>query len=347
MIIRAINATLPSRKICNDEIIELVLYNSRRFYKGNLSHLSTKLQYYFDKTKIKTRYWRAPNEKPYSMINTSYQKSLAQSNINPSDIDILIYVSVDRGFIEPANSSFIAKNIGIPKVRSFDIVDACMGWCTALQVCQSMIKSGEIETALIISSECPMEDKGVLFPKNFQINNIEELNWKFPSYTIGEAVTSTIVTKSNDDWKFEFLSDSNNADLCTIPLSKFLDYSKETKRIHPSLEMTFSAYSKELFLYGYKNALKVLQRLLDSIEENNLIVLPHSVSMQVPIRAKNTITKDIEFYSTFSHIGNVATSSLPSHIYFGLNKGVVKKKSKVIGWVASGGLKYSAFEIYL
>ncbi len=347
MIIKAINVTLPSRIIDNEQIIELVLYNSRDSYKGSLEQLASKIKYYLDKTQIQTRYWRAPHEKPYSMIQHSYEKCLIESNLAPSDIDLLIYVGVDRGFIEPANSSFVAKNIGLPKIRSFDIVDACMGWTTATQICQSMMNSGEIETALIISSECPMNRNGVVLPESFKIKNIQELDYKFPSYTIGEAVTSTILTKSNHNWRFEMLSDSQNSDLCTIPLQKFLDYSPQTLKLYPGLEMNFSAYGQELFLSGYKNSLIVLQRLLNSISGDNILVLPHSVSMQVPTRAKDLITKDINFYSTFPKIGNVATSSLPAHIYFALKKGIITENLKLVGWVASGGLKYSAFEFFL
>jgi len=44
-----------------------------------------------------------------------------------ADLDLLIYPNVTRGFIEPANSTFIAKALGL-NCRNFQVVDACNGW---------------------------------------------------------------------------------------------------------------------------------------------------------------------------------------------------------------------------
>ena len=40
------------------------------------------------------------------MIYNSFNRNIIESNISKNDIDVIMYVRVDRGFIEPANACF-------------------------------------------------------------------------------------------------------------------------------------------------------------------------------------------------------------------------------------------------
>jgi acyl-CoA:acyl-CoA alkyltransferase len=347
MLVQGINCIIPSNKIDNKEIIELVTYYSKPVFNGDIKDLQTAIKTSLKNSGIESRYWRKPKERPLDLIYESYIQCLNTSELLPKNIDLLIYVGIDRGFIEPANANFIAKKLGLLNVRTFDIVDACMGWCTATQIAQSLIKNKEVETVLIISSECPMDENGTVFPRNFIINNIGELKWKFPSFTIGEAVSTTILCKSENDWDFMFSSDSSKADLCTIPLYKFFEYSDPSEKIDPKNNFMFSAYGKELYFAGYKKAVDILKNKLSALDKEPKLILPHSVSLRVPNRVGEIFDLKSKIFTTFPKLGNIATSSIPAHIYFAILANKIKKGDYLIGWIASGGLKYSAFDIYV
>jgi 3-oxoacyl-[acyl-carrier-protein] synthase III len=347
MKIAGINCILPSQKIDNREIIELVSYFSNGLFDGNIKDLRSLITRNLENSGIESRYWRGNKERPLDLISESFNQNLRSSGISLRDIDTIIYVGVDRGFIEPANASFIANKIGLPKVRAFDIVDACMGWCTATQLAQALLKNGDAKTVLIVSSECPMDKNGIIFPSNFKVRNIQELEWKFPAYTIGEAVSTTILQESSNDWTYIFESDATKADLCTIPLYKHQEYSDSSQKLESKFQFNFSAYGRELYFAGYKKSLEVLKAKINSARQQPKLILPHSVSLRVPKRVNEILGLNCKMFTTFSKIGNVATSSIPAHIYFALIANKIKKDDYLIGWIASGGLKYSAFDIYL
>ena len=345
MILDGIECLKPSKKINNDEIVDLVRYYSSDIFEGDLERTLEDIRSYLTTIGSKTRFWRSKNERPIDMIFEAVKYAFRYANISKRDLDLIIYVGIDRGFIEPANASFIAKKIGTPFVRTFDIVDACMGWCTALNVVQSMIVCNQINNALIVSSEFSIDEGGSVFPGCFSLKNEKELMWKLPAFTLGEAVSATIVVKrENSPWKFLFSSNSKYADLCTVPLYKHHEYSDPSVKIDSEGGMKFSAFGTELAQKGFREAIRVLKKLTKNTKEPKFI-FPHSVSKKIYERASKRLNMEAKVYSTFEDFGNIATSSIPSAIARAIKRNDLKRGDLSIGWIASAGMKFSAFEI--
>ena len=347
MKIIGINCIVPSNKIDNIEIQDLVSYYSKSIYNGDIRDLGNKINQLLENSGLETRYWRSGNERPIDFIYQSYLDVLRESGVSKQEIDTIIYTGIDRGFIEPANACFVAKKLGLNNVRTFDIVDACMGWCTAMQIAQALLNNGDAKLILIVSSEFPMDKGGIIFPKNFKIKNDKELAWKFPAFTIGEAVSTTLVNRSNNVWKFNHYSDSSKVDLCTIPLYKFREYSETSSKLKNKKQFVFSAYGRELYFAGYKHAIDILVEGLKNMPIDPVAILPHSVSLSVPNRVAEQLNIKDKIFTTFPMIGNVATSSIPAHIYYGLLQKKFHAGDYLLGWIASGGLKYSSFDIFI
>src|SRR5947209_1260450 len=138
MYLSGVGCALPTRQISNDEILELVSYYSRCGYDGNLNALLSAINTKLRRIGITTRYWRARKERPIELLRRACEHALQQSNLGPHEVDFVIYVGVDRGFAEPANACFIAKELGMNRARTFDIADACLGWCTATEIAQAI-----------------------------------------------------------------------------------------------------------------------------------------------------------------------------------------------------------------
>ena len=87
------------------------------------------------------------------------KKCIHRSKIEPDKIDLVINCAVSNlssslGLhISPSMATIIAKELGINEAICFDISNACSGMITSLMIADSMIKSGEIETALVVSGE--------------------------------------------------------------------------------------------------------------------------------------------------------------------------------------------------
>jgi acyl-CoA:acyl-CoA alkyltransferase len=193
MKLSGIDCQIPSNKIFNEDIVELVKYHSHSNYNGNINDLETYLRRFLVLTGIESRFWRAKSERPIDFINAAVDNALKMANLSKDDIDLVLYSSIDRAYLEPANASVLCKSLDFANTRNFDIVDACMGWASAVQVAESFLYSNTaIRAVLIINAEFPMDDRGAVLPKNFILHNKEELQWKLPSFTLGEGASASI-----------------------------------------------------------------------------------------------------------------------------------------------------------
>jgi acyl-CoA:acyl-CoA alkyltransferase len=347
MRIAAVHCLLPENEIGNDEVLDLVCYYSRDKFPGNLDELRNSIRQSLNSTGIRTRFWRGKGVRPLDLIADSYRAIVGQAGISPKDVDTLIYVGIDRGFVEPANACFVASKLGLRHTRAFDIVDACMGWCTALQVSQALIAQGDAHNVVVVSSECPMDLGGTILPRSFTIADIDELRWKFPAFTLGEAVSVTLLSASEHSLQFHLSSDSSKADLCTIPLYKFAEYSEPSAKLEGKQPFDFSAYGFNLFASGYSNSIGVIQQALRETVRVPKLILPHSLSSTAATKVSKQLGIDGRIFSTFEHTGNIATSSVPANIHFALRSGKLESGDYCIGWISSSGLKHAAFDIYV
>jgi acyl-CoA:acyl-CoA alkyltransferase len=76
----------------------------------------------------------------------------------------------------------------------FDIADACMSWIRALEISYHFLRSGRYRRIMIVNGEFNHHHG---FPDNFRIRNLRQLEYTFPTYTIGEAASATIVGPSD------------------------------------------------------------------------------------------------------------------------------------------------------
>ena len=93
---------------------------------------------------------------------------------------------------------------------------------TSLEISYNFLNKNNYKNALIVSSEFPMDSKGGIIPDCFTICNLKELEYKLAALTIGECCTATLI-KSTDlgDFNHEYISNSQNAHLCNVPLPNY------------------------------------------------------------------------------------------------------------------------------
>jgi 3-oxoacyl-[acyl-carrier-protein] synthase III len=345
MQLAGIGCQSPTNKIINEAVIDLVKYYSNSVYRGSISDLERVVRGFLSLTGIESRYWRADSDKPIDIIHSVFETALHEAGIQKEDIDLVIYSGIDRGFVEPANANFICKTLGLQPKRNFDVVDACMGWVSALQIADALLeKENSFNHVLIVNAEFPMDKKGTILPNNFTIENLEELQWKSPSFTLGEAASACVFKRSETESLYEFIEMPEYASLCFIPL---VNYDKYAELTGDDLVMRFFANGTDLLKLGMQPAIDVLQRLLKRIQYTPATIFPHSVSEKVIKTACNNAGIGVDVHSTFQQYGNLATVSIPSAIKRAYINHKINKGDKTIAWIASAGMKFAAIEIQL
>lgn len=339
MIVKGISASLPSRVVSNDDMAEMIREQSTDF-EGDLDQTLDTIKKLLSKSGLENRRWCGRHESPIDHVSKAVEKALADSYLQKSQIEILIFVGIGRGFLEPSNSHMIANALKIDKAQCFDIVDACMSWVRAIEQVDNMFKSGRYRNALIINAEFNAYHGGPLYPNNLKLRNKEQLEYTFPSFTIGEAATATLLTPSEpDNFDFYFSTRPDLADLCTIPLANYEGFCHPTDKIGKNGVMQFTSYGLDLHDHAHKEAVDVFKKMSKKINIDKVFV--HASSKKEWDKFGSHVGLTDKIHHVYPNTGNVVSASIPVAMSDAIQKGELKRDDNVVFWVGSAGMSFS------
>jgi len=261
--------------------------------------------------------------------------------LRKNHIELLIFVGVGRGFLEPGNSHMIANALGFDKAQCFDIVDACMSWVRAMHLVNSLLKSGCYRNALIINAEFNTHSGGPLYPHNLNIRHREQLQHTFPSFTIGAAATATLLIPNEpDNFEFYFSTRPDLSDLCTIPLHGYQGFCHPTDKIGKNGVMQFTSYGLDLHSHAHQESVNVFKKM--STQDNIDTVFVHASSKKEWDKFGKHIGLIDKIYHVYPRTGNVVSASIPVAMDNAIKNGELKRNDHVALWVGSAGMSFSA-----
>jgi 3-oxoacyl-[acyl-carrier-protein] synthase-3 len=132
---------VPERIMTNDDLSKIVDTND---------------EWIFERTGIRER--RISNteggEFPSDMAYKASLDALKDANLEPNDIDLILFSSVTPDFKLPNTAIVLQQKLGITnQCAALDIAAACSGFVYGLNMAQAMIKTGMVKNALIVGSE--------------------------------------------------------------------------------------------------------------------------------------------------------------------------------------------------
>jgi 3-oxoacyl-[acyl-carrier-protein] synthase-3 len=125
------------------------------------------------------------------------RKAIAEANIDPAKIGILINTSVSRDFLEPSVASIVSGQLGLPDTcQNFDVANACLAFINGMDIAGRMIERGEIDYALIVNAE----NANVVYQKTIERLNregitAEEFRNEFASLTLGCGAAAMVLAR--------------------------------------------------------------------------------------------------------------------------------------------------------
>jgi 3-oxoacyl-[acyl-carrier-protein] synthase III len=144
---------------------------------------------------------------------------LSHSRFRADEIDLLIACNISRYdgpefeiSYEPSTASKLKHRIGAASAIAFDICNACAGFFTALAVAESMLLSGRVRRAMIVSGEYITH-----LTKTAQREIQGFLDPRLACLTLGDAGAAVIVELTEADCGFETLdlyTSGRHHDLC-------------------------------------------------------------------------------------------------------------------------------------
>ncbi len=332
----AISSVLPSEELTNERIIAQVIAEScGTLSSSDCGRLEKGLKYLFSKAGTKVRYVRAQGETARQLTVRAGQAALKAAGMSPDDIELLIFVGVGRGFLEPSAANLFQDQLGLRRATCFDVLDACASWIRAIHIAQAFMRCGLYRRIMILNAEFNFHEY-----INFRFESIRDLGHNFAKFTVGEAATATILCDTEDDVGYyaSFRTWAEFHNLCMLPLPNFREFSGPAV---PAQATPFQFYSdsQELFLVGTS---KLISHFHEDEKINRYypdIVFGHAASdlagEKVAVGCGRSPTI---FYQTHSRFANTVSASVPLAMAHAVKEGRLKNGDNIAIAVASAGL---------
>lgn len=102
---------------------------------------------------IKERRFAAPGEMASDLGAEACKDALNNAHMSASEVDLIIVATTTADHTFPSTATILQSKIGAHKAFAFDVQAVCSGFLYALSVADSMIKSGQVKTALVVGTE--------------------------------------------------------------------------------------------------------------------------------------------------------------------------------------------------
>lgn len=137
-LISGCGAYLPDRVVTNDDLAKIV---------------DTSDEWISSRTGIRERHFAAEGELTSDLAVEASKAALADAQMSPSDIDLIIVATAtpDRTF--PATATTVQAKLGVTRGAAFDVQAVCCGFIYALSVAENFIKAGQSRSILVVGAE--------------------------------------------------------------------------------------------------------------------------------------------------------------------------------------------------
>ena len=105
------------------------------------------------RTGIEQRRFASPGEGSSSLGSRAAQQALQSAGRGPKDIDAVIFATMTPDYVLPSNGPLLQRNLGLREIPTFDIRQQCSGFLFALDLGDSLIKSGKYKKLLLIGAD--------------------------------------------------------------------------------------------------------------------------------------------------------------------------------------------------
>lgn len=276
-----------------------------------------------------------PSEHNSSLGLEAAVKALEMAGKNPSDIDQIICATCSPDTLIPSTACWIQHKLGAQRAWALDINAACSGFLYGLSMAEQYIKSGKVNTSLVVGSE-------VLSPfLNF--------NDRTSCILFGDGAGAAVIERVDCDsssriLSSHLLSDGSLWKLFYIPAGG------------SNLEVTPGRYSQNLhkMRMSGKEIFKVAVRTLTefahrALNENGLDIsdLDWFVPHQANLRIIEAVAERLEFplekiLVNVDRFGNTSAATVPTALDEGVRTGKIKRGDLILLDTFGAGLTYGS-----
>ena len=251
------------------------------------------------------------------------REALADADLSPEDIDLLITATLTPDQLTPATASRIAYGTGCVNAAAYDLSAGCTGFIYGLAMATGAIATGLHERVLLVGAE------------TFSCF----LDWEDRSTAIlfGDGAGAAVVSpaSSRDSGRvlgFDLGCDGSGVDHVSIPAGgSRMPASQETIEAR---QHYVQMNGKEVYRFATRvvapSAGRVLERCGKTVDDIDLFI-PHQANLRIiEAGAKNLGIPEHKIYTNLQRYGNTSGASIPLCLKEAREEGRLKQGDLVL-----------------
>ena len=308
--IKGVGSALPARRIDNEELAETV---------------DTSDSWIVERTGIRSRYVAGDAETTASLAADASRRALEHAGIESKDVDLIVLATATPDQTFPSSATKVQAALGIDDCIAFDVHAVCTGFLYALSVADSMLRSGNAKTALVIGSET--------------FSRILDWEDRATCVLFGDGAGALVLQA--EDGEGGILSTKLHADGRHNDLL-FVDGGPSTTGTVGKLRMK----GREVFRHAVVNLADVLNEVLESAgltaAEVDWVV-PHQANARIlDATAKKLGLPPEKVIVTVDRHANTSAASVPLALDVAVRDGRIKRGDVVVLEAMGGGFTWGA-----
>ena len=294
---------LPEKVLTNEELAKTI---------------DTTHDWIVERTGIHKRHIVAEGQTTVDMAEVAARNALEAANLEPNDIDLIIFATTTPDRIFPSSACLLQKKLGIHECPAFDVQAVCTGFIYALDIANRFIKTSGAKRALVIGAET--------------MSKIVDWNDRGTCILFGDGAGAVILEASEEAGilSTHIHADGDHDALLQVPVGK-----------------------KYLTMEGndvFRMAVKTLGRIVDeTLAANNLEksdidwLIPHQANIRIIKATAKKLGMNMDHVVvTVNEHGNTSAASVPLALDHAVRNGQIKSGELLLLEAFGGGFTWGS-----
>jgi 3-oxoacyl-[acyl-carrier-protein] synthase-3 len=309
----------PAKTLTNDEIGKMV---------------DTSDEWISTRTGIKTRHITSDTESTAMLATEAAKKALAQAELDPEELDIIIVATITPEMVFPSTASFVQKNLGAHRAWVFDLAAACSGFVYSLSIVQQFLESGHCKNALVIGAET--------------LSKIVDWTDRTSCILFGDGAGAFVLQGTDDGRKGIIYStmhsegDRWDALSCQAYGSRY----PAGKKLEDPKKIFMQINGREVYQQAIRRIVETINDTLDACEltmDDVAMVISHQMNARIiESVAKRLELPDEKVFVNIGEYGNTSAASVPIAFDECVRTGKIKRGDIIVLVAFGAGLTWGA-----
>jgi 3-oxoacyl-[acyl-carrier-protein] synthase-3 len=274
----------PERVVTNDELA---------------GRIDSSDEWIRERTGIIERRFAADDESVCDMALAAAEKALAQAGVAPEDVGMVLLASVTHPYQTPSAAAEVSDRLGTKNAGALDVGAACAGFCYALGLADTIVRTGTSEYVVVIGVE--------------KLTDFVSLDDRGAAFIFADGAGAVVVGPSDHPGIGPVVwgADGSQKDAITMTQS-WIEYRDHPSEQYPVLTMQ----GQQVFRWAVGEISKVCTEALEAagITSDDLVAfVPHQANMRITdamVRALK-LPEHVVVARDIATTGNTSAASVP------------------------------------